>query len=52
MLQEEIQKSWDVNFISCADYFKHVNETLNNMYRKQNIKIYRNSIKVLSIQRK
>ncbi|WP_180552708.1 Eco47II family restriction endonuclease [Staphylococcus haemolyticus] len=38
MLREEIQKSWDVDFISCDDYFKHVDETLNNMYRKQNIK--------------
>ncbi|WP_180548898.1 Eco47II family restriction endonuclease [Staphylococcus haemolyticus] len=38
MLREEIQQSWDVDFISCDDYFKHVDETLNNMYRKQKIK--------------
>lgn len=38
MIQQEINNAWDVEFISCDNFFKHVDETLNKMYKKQTIK--------------
>ncbi|UXR83178.1 Eco47II family restriction endonuclease [Staphylococcus sp. IVB6214] len=38
MVREQIEKNWDLEFISCSDFFAHVDDTLNKMYKKQVIK--------------
>ena len=38
MTREEIKKQWDVDFITFENFIEHVNNTLNNMYRKQTIR--------------
>lgn len=45
--KEDIKKKWDVDFITFDDFTTHVNDTLNNMYRKQsinNLKAFNKSI--------
>lgn len=37
-LRDKIYEQWDINFLKCEDFFTHVNETLNKIYSKQNIK--------------
>jgi len=36
-LREQIRKQWDLDFLSCDDFFDHVENTLRKIYSKQNI---------------
>ncbi|MGK8527433.1 Eco47II family restriction endonuclease [Staphylococcus epidermidis] len=47
MLRQKIEATWDISFITCEDFFDHVDDTLNKMYDKQvitNLKQFNKSI--------